>query len=120
MNNKGSCLTFNSLINLFPKVNDVLHCDFSIRHLHTLEFFSFAFLGKPLSFHFHLINYLPSLGLVLATVWLGLAGGARIWEIGEVSQIFFRYSILEGRRCRSMKKKKENTFSLFFFLLEKM
>lgn len=34
MNNKGSCLTFNSLINLFPKMNDVLHRGFSVRHFY--------------------------------------------------------------------------------------
>lgn len=88
MNNKGSWLTLNSLINLFPKVNDVLHCDFSIRHLHTLEFFSFAFLGKPLGFPFHLINYLPSLSLVLASVWSGLAGGAGYGRLGGYCRCF--------------------------------
>lgn len=87
MNNKGSWLTLNSLINLFPKVNDVLHCDFSIRHLHTLEFFSFALLGKPLGFPFHLINYLPSLSLVLASVRSGLAGGLGLRDWGAIADV---------------------------------
>lgn len=115
MNNKGSCLTFNSLINLFPKVNDVLHCDFSIRHLHILEFFFFCFSWETTQFSFSLNKLSTQRGLVLASVWSGLAGGARVWEIGAVSQIFLRCSVLEERHCRSMKKEEENTFSLFSF-----
>lgn len=110
MNNKGSCLTFNSLINLFPKVKDVLHCDFLIRHLHTLDFFfPFAFLRKPFYFPFHLINYLPILTLMPASVWWGLGDGAWVWKIGEQLQIFLHYSILEEKQCRKIEKKKGNT-----------
>lgn len=112
MSNKGSCLTFNSLINLFPKVNDVLHCDFSIRQLHTLEFFfAFAFLKKPFSFSFHLTNYLPILALVPASVRWGLGGGARVGEIGEVEDFLplfgFRETMWEYGK---MEKEKDNIF----------
>ena len=78
-----------------------------------LNFFSFAFLRKPFRFPFHFINYLPILTLVLASVCWGLGGGARVWKIWEVLQIFLHYSVLEEKQCRSMEKKKENTF---FFL----
>lgn len=47
-------MTFNSLINLFPKMNDVLHRGVSARHLYILELFFFGFpwgLLAPLPFH---------------------------------------------------------------------
>lgn len=55
MNNKGSCLTFNSLINLFPKMNAVLHRGFSVRRFSILELFFFGFSWGLL---FHLPFYL--------------------------------------------------------------
>lgn len=118
MNNKGSCLTFNSLINLFPKVNDVLHCDFSIRQLHTLEFFSLAFLRKPFSFPFHLTNYLPILAVALASVWWGLGLRARIGKVkASAADLPLLFSF--RRQCGTMEKEKEKD-STFFFFLKKM
>lgn len=64
-------------------MNDVLHCDFSIRPLHTLEFFSFAFFRKQFSLPFHLTNYLPILALVLANVWWDLGRWSYGWKNEE-------------------------------------
>lgn len=117
MNNKGSCLTFNSLINLFPKVNDVLHCDFSIRQLHTLEFFSLAFLRKPFSFPFHLTNYLPILAVVLASVWWGLGLRARIGKVkASAADLPLLFSF--RRDNVGLWKKKRKRIALFFFFLK--
>lgn len=47
---------------------------------------------------------------MLASVWWGLGGGARVGKIGEVLQIFLHYLVLEERHCGMMKKEKENAF----------
>lgn len=57
-------------------------------------FFAFAFFRKQFSFPFHLTNYLPISALVLASVWWGVGGGARVGKMGKL-HIFLHFSILE-------------------------
>lgn len=46
-----------------------------------LNFFILLFLGKPVSFPFHLTNYLPILALVPASVLWGLGGGDSVGKL---------------------------------------
>lgn len=89
MNNKGSCLTFNSLINLFPKVKDVLHCDFLICHLHTLDFFfPFCFSQETILLSFSLNKLSTHLDSGASQCLVGLRGwGSGLENWGRVTDL---------------------------------